>query len=49
MAAVGGGWSSGGVVGDYFANPDLAGLPAFTRREVRLRFDWGPGRPVEGS
>ena len=49
FAAVGGGWSGGGVEGAYFANPDLAGSPAFSRREVRIHCDWGLGHPVGGS
>ena len=38
-AAVGGGFTGGGLLGEYFANPDLAGDPAFTRRDVRVDFD----------
>lgn len=47
--AVGGGWTAAGPVGEYFANSTLSGTPAFTRREVRLDFDWGTVRPVGGS
>jgi hypothetical protein len=48
-AAVGGGWNGRGTQGDYFSNPDLSGSPVFSRREVRLHFDWRLGRPVGGS
>ncbi len=47
--AVGGGWTDGGALGAYFANPNLAGEPAFTRRDVRVAFDWGKFLPVGGS
>ena len=39
--ARGGGWLHGGAVGEYFANADLSGVPSFTRRDVRVEFDWG--------
>jgi hypothetical protein len=34
--------------GEYFSNRDLAGGPALTRYDDRLRFDWGGGSPGEG-
>ncbi|MBX7106652.1 MAG: hypothetical protein K1X57_21435, partial [Gemmataceae bacterium] len=43
--AVGGGFTAAGILGEYFANPDLAGQPAFRRRDVRIDFDWGDARP----
>src|SRR3954471_18465454 len=36
----GGGFPAGGLLGEYFSNPNLAGPPAFPRRDVRLDFDW---------
>ena len=47
--AVGGGFTAAGVAGDYFANPDPAGPPAFTRRDVRLDFAWDAGAAPGGS
>lgn len=44
-----GGWLSAGLRGAYFANPDLAGEPAFTRKDPRLDFDWGTVRAPGGS
>jgi len=38
--APGGGYADAGLDGDYFANPTLSGTPAFSRRDVRLDFDW---------
>jgi PA14 domain len=40
VPAVGGGFTAGGIQGEYFDNPNLAGSPAFTRRDVRIDFDW---------
>src|SRR3954462_12345428 len=40
VPATGGGFVAGGIQGEYFANPDLVGTPAFTRRDVRIDFDW---------
>ncbi|MFM1768200.1 MAG: hypothetical protein RJA22_729 [Verrucomicrobiota bacterium] len=37
-AAQGGGYLLAGLVGEYFANTNLAGTPGFTRRDVRLDF-----------
>lgn len=39
--------------GDYYANPDLAGQPAFVRDDEAITFDWGldspgPGVPPDG-
>ena len=48
VPAAGGGYTAGGLVGQYFANPDLDGTPAFTRRDVRIDFDW-QGRAPGGS
>jgi hypothetical protein len=49
IAQVGGGITGGGLAGEYFANPDLSGSPAFNRRELRLDFDWGTVLPIGGS
>ncbi len=46
---IGGGWLHGGSVGEYFANADLSGQPSFTRRDVRVDFDWGTLRGPGGS
>jgi hypothetical protein len=48
MPAAGGGYTAGGILGQYFANPDLSGTPAFSRRDVRIDFDW-QGRAPGGS
>ena len=45
----GGGWSDAGAMGEYFVGNKLEGIPAFTRREVRIDFDWGTVLPVGGS
>ncbi len=47
--ALGGGFAGPGVEGAYYANPDLQGTPSFTRRDLRIDFDWGEVRPVGGS
>ncbi|MGB5808889.1 MAG: PA14 domain-containing protein [Polyangiales bacterium] len=47
--SVGGGYARSGMLGKYFANPDFEGPPAFTRRDVRISFDWGTDLPVGGS
>ncbi|MDH3201709.1 MAG: PA14 domain-containing protein [Myxococcales bacterium] len=47
--AVGGGLSDSGLLGSYYANPNLEGEPAFTRRDVRIAFDWRDVHPVGGS
>jgi hypothetical protein len=38
--AAGGGFTNGGIVGEYFDNAELTGEPAFARRDVRIDFDW---------
>ena len=48
LQPVGGGATDGGLYGEYFSNPDLKGEPAFTRRDVRIRFDWGDKLPILG-
>src|SRR5262249_35593781 len=45
LPAAGGGFTAGGVLGEYFDNPDLAGEPAFVRRDVRIEFDWQDRAP----
>jgi len=40
LPAIGGGFTASGILGEYFDNPELAGEPAFTRRDVRVDFDW---------
>lgn len=47
--AIGGGYSSCGILGEYFATPDLSGSPVFSRRDVRIDFDWGTQPHVGGS
>ena len=32
--------------GEYFANPDLTGIPRLTRDDAALNFDWGRGAPA---
>jgi len=49
MSSLGGGFTSAGLLGDYFANPDLQGAPAFVRRDVRIDFDWGTTTAPGGS
>ena len=39
--AAGGGWLGGGLAGQYYTNSTLDGTPSFTRRDVRLNFNWG--------
>lgn len=34
--------------GEYYANPTLSGIPALTRNDVQINFDWGLGAPVSG-
>lgn len=53
-APLGGGTTNAGFTGEYFANTDFAGEPAFTRRDPRIRHDWkegpaGRGLPVGGA
>src|SRR5688572_27913841 len=40
VPAAGGGFTGGGLLGEYYANAHLAGTPSFTRRDVRIDFDW---------
>ncbi len=47
--AVGGGFADAGIQGAYYANPNLEGTPSFTRRDVRIDFDWDELRPIGGS
>ena len=47
--AVGGGWSDAGPLGEYYIGDKPEGTPAFTRREVRIDFDWGTVLPIGGS
>ncbi len=46
---VGGGVLDGGWHAEYFANPGLEGPASFTRRDVRIMFDWDTWRPIGGS
>ena len=39
--AVGGGWLGGGILGQYYNNSTQSGAPSFTRKDVRLNFNWG--------
>jgi hypothetical protein len=45
LPTVGGGYTGGGILGEYFANPDLAGDPSFTRRDVRIDFNFDGQAP----
>ncbi len=38
---------SSGLTGDYFANMEFAGKPAFTRIDPQLDFHWATGSPAE--
>ncbi len=49
VGAIGGGWTDAGPVGEYIAGSDPKAAPAFTRREVRINFNWGTVLPVGGS
>ncbi|MEZ5424870.1 MAG: glycoside hydrolase family 3 C-terminal domain-containing protein [Pyrinomonadaceae bacterium] len=40
--------ASNGLSGDYFANMDFEGEPAFTRVDQQLNFRWATGSPAEG-
>jgi hypothetical protein len=51
---LGGGTTKAGLLGEYFANGDFEGEPAFARRDVRINHDWkegpaGSGLPVGGA
>jgi hypothetical protein len=43
------GFTQGGVIGSYFANATLSGKPSFTRRDVRVSFDWQGAAPGGSS
>ena len=45
VPAAGGGFTGGGLFGEYYANAHLAGTPAFVRRDVRIDFDWRAQSP----
>jgi hypothetical protein len=47
--SVGGGFTGGGIVGQYFDNTTLSGTPAFTRTDVRIDFNWGTTLTPGGS
>ena len=47
--AVGGGFADSGPLGSYYPNSALEGEPAFTRREVRIAFQWGDLQGAGGS
>jgi hypothetical protein len=49
LLSVGGGFTDAGIRGEYFANPALTGSPTFTRRDVRIDFDWGTTVKPGGS
>ena len=34
--------------GEYYANPDLSGVPRFVRDDEKIHFDWGMGSPGFG-
>ena len=34
--------------GEYWTNPSALGLPAFTRNDVAINFDWATGAPING-
>ena len=40
--------AQGAWYGEYFANLNLSGVPALTRHDTELRFDWGTGSPGPG-
>ena len=40
IPSIGGGFTGGGIQGEYFNNANLGGLPTFARRDVRVDFDW---------
>lgn len=48
-AQVGGGIVDAGLLGSYYSTPDLSGSAAFTRRDVRIRFDWPAGHRPGGN
>lgn len=46
---VGGGLLQAGLSGDYFNNTSLSGPALFTRRDIRIDFDWGTLRKPGGG
>jgi hypothetical protein len=46
---VGGGWIDAGPQGEYVVGADPKAIAAFTRKEVRINFNWGKMLPVGGS
>ena len=49
LLSVGGGFANAGIEGAYFNNTTLSGTPSFTRKEVRVNFDWGTTLAPGGS
>jgi regulation of enolase protein 1 (concanavalin A-like superfamily) len=49
LLSVGGGYSNGGLTGQYFTNTNLTGTPAFTRVDDRIDFNWGSTNPAGSS
>lgn len=49
LLSVGGGFTRGGLLGQYYPNLTLSGAPAFARQDVRVDFDWGNYPVVGGS
>lgn len=45
----GGGILDAGIVGSYYNNADFSGSPLFTRRDLRVDFDWGTLHKPGGS
>lgn len=45
VPAVGGGFTAGGISGQYYDNQYFSGNPAFSRQDVRIDFDWQLGAP----
>jgi hypothetical protein len=43
----GGGWTGGGIVGDYYNNGSFSGSPTFSRTDVRI--DFTPGSEAPGG
>jgi hypothetical protein len=38
----------GGLIGSYFANRTLSGMPVLTRTDSQVNFDWGSASPAPG-
>lgn len=47
--AMGGGVADTGFYGEYFPNMNFEGEPSFTRKDVRIDFDWQDHLPIGGS